>query len=307
MTLALPSSSCTALAAAGLLSACGSAVGSTARRPAAPQRARSRSWRRSTRIQFARPADRRRPRRGHQPDQARRRAARPRAEPAGRRQVAEAGLVVYAKGFQPAVDEAVGQEGSRAAFDVAPAANLDLAAPPEAEEGGDADRRPAGRRAAAKDPHFWLDPQRYAAVATAIASGSPRPTRPTRRPTRPDATALRRQARRARRRVPHGPRVVRPQGPRHEPRRLRLPRRALRVRPRSGISGPVPRGRAVSAAGLAQVADFVSAPRGHDDLRRRPSSSRRSPRPSPTSTGARLADARPDRGLTSTLRGHGLP
>jgi zinc transport system substrate-binding protein len=78
--------------------------------------------------------------------------------------VAEAGLVVYAKGFQPAVDTAVDQEGSLHAFDVAPVANLDLAAPPEEDEG----RTPAPDAAAAKDPHFWLDPQRYAAVATAI-------------------------------------------------------------------------------------------------------------------------------------------
>ncbi len=78
--------------------------------------------------------------------------------------VAEAGLVVYAKGFQPAVDTAVDQEGSQHAFDVAPVANLDLAAPPEEDEG----RTPAPDAAAAKDPHFWLDPQRYAAVATAI-------------------------------------------------------------------------------------------------------------------------------------------
>jgi len=79
--------------------------------------------------------------------------------------VAEAGLVVYAKGFQPAVDTAVDQEGSQHAFDVAPVANLNLAAPPEAEEGQTTAPPDA---AAAKDPHFWLDPQRYAAVATAI-------------------------------------------------------------------------------------------------------------------------------------------
>jgi zinc transport system substrate-binding protein len=87
-----------------------------------------------------------------------------------------AGLVVYAKGFQPAVDTAVDQEGSHHAFDVAPVANLDLAAPPE-EEGGapsgpthtDApDTAGAAGPAGTKDPHFWLDPQRYAAVATAI-------------------------------------------------------------------------------------------------------------------------------------------
>ena len=81
--------------------------------------------------------------------------------------VAEAGLVVYAKGFQPAVDTAVDQEGSQHAFDVARVANLDLAAPPEAEEGGAQTAAPPDA-AAAKDPHFWLDPQRYAAVATAI-------------------------------------------------------------------------------------------------------------------------------------------
>jgi zinc transport system substrate-binding protein len=82
--------------------------------------------------------------------------------------VAEAGLVVYAKGFQPAVDTAVDQEGSRHAFDVAPVANLDLAAPPEADVQGVTHTAAPQDAAAAKDPHFWLDPQRYATVATAI-------------------------------------------------------------------------------------------------------------------------------------------
>ena len=84
--------------------------------------------------------------------------------------VAEAGLVVYAKGFQPAVDTAVDQEGSRHAFDVAPVANLDLAAPAEEEDhaAGDTHTDPPQDASAAMDPHFWLDPQRYAAVATAI-------------------------------------------------------------------------------------------------------------------------------------------
>jgi zinc transport system substrate-binding protein len=84
--------------------------------------------------------------------------------------VAEAGLVVYAKGFQPAVDTAVDQEGSQHAFDVAPVAKLDLAAPPEADDhaGGGSNTDAPQDAAAAKDPHFWLDPQRYAAVATAI-------------------------------------------------------------------------------------------------------------------------------------------
>ncbi len=80
--------------------------------------------------------------------------------------------MVYAKGFQPAVDSAVDQEAADHAFDVAPIANLDLAAPPE-DEGppgaGAPHTEPSDDPTAAKDPHFWLDPQRYAAVVTAIA------------------------------------------------------------------------------------------------------------------------------------------
>ncbi|MEO3938845.1 metal ABC transporter substrate-binding protein [Dermatophilaceae bacterium Soc4.6] len=75
--------------------------------------------------------------------------------------VADADLVTYAAGFQPAVDEAVAQEGADHALDVAPAADLTLAAPPE---GG----VPAA--AGAKDPHFWLDPQRFEAVGREIGA-----------------------------------------------------------------------------------------------------------------------------------------
>jgi len=75
--------------------------------------------------------------------------------------VTDTKLVVYAAGFQPAVDEAVSQQAGDRAFDVAPTAHLDLAAP---AEGGKA---PA---AGAKDPHFWLDPARYEAVAKAIGA-----------------------------------------------------------------------------------------------------------------------------------------
>ncbi|WP_295695900.1 metal ABC transporter substrate-binding protein [Lapillicoccus sp.] len=75
--------------------------------------------------------------------------------------VTDTKLVVYATGFQPAVDEAVSQQAADRAFDVAPTAHLDLAAP---AEGGKA---PA---AGAKDPHFWLDPERYQAVSKAIGA-----------------------------------------------------------------------------------------------------------------------------------------
>lgn len=59
----------------------------------------------------------------------------------------ETDLVVYARGFQPAVDEAVDAQAKDAALDV----------------NGLADLRDG-------DPHLWLDPTRYAQVASAIAA-----------------------------------------------------------------------------------------------------------------------------------------
>ncbi|MEO5982626.1 MAG: metal ABC transporter substrate-binding protein [Pedococcus sp.] len=66
--------------------------------------------------------------------------------------VARADLVVYEKGFQPAVDDAVTGEATDSAFDVSPAARLTQHAD------------------APTDPHFWLDPMRYADVGDAIAA-----------------------------------------------------------------------------------------------------------------------------------------
>lgn len=71
-------------------------------------------------------------------------------------------LMVYERGFQPAVDDAVAQLGSDVtAFDVSRSADLDLTI---AEDDQGPDR--SGRRTT--DPHFWLDPVRYSAVAGAI-------------------------------------------------------------------------------------------------------------------------------------------
>lgn len=78
--------------------------------------------------------------------------------------VALADLVVYEKGFQPAVDDAVRSEARHTALDVSGAARLDLTAADE-EEGDHAGHDDH----AAKDPHFWLDPMRYADVGDAIA------------------------------------------------------------------------------------------------------------------------------------------
>lgn len=78
--------------------------------------------------------------------------------------VRQADLVVFEKGFQPAMDDAVKQAPSHA-FDVSGAAHLDLPAP---SEGGTTPSTPAP--AGARDPHFWLDPTRYASVAEAIGA-----------------------------------------------------------------------------------------------------------------------------------------
>lgn len=60
-------------------------------------------------------------------------------------EVAEADLVVYERGFQPSVDEAVAQNDPRATLEVTEVA------------------KPLG-----EDPHLWLDPVRLARVATAV-------------------------------------------------------------------------------------------------------------------------------------------
>lgn len=78
--------------------------------------------------------------------------------------LADADLVVYLQGFQPAVDDAVQQEGGDHAFDVSRAADLDLTYTPI--EDGEQESDEAG----ATDPHFWLDPVRLAAVADAVAA-----------------------------------------------------------------------------------------------------------------------------------------
>lgn len=76
--------------------------------------------------------------------------------------VADADLVVYLGGFQPAVDEAVASEAGDRAFDVTPAAHLDLT-PTGEEDGGGQPGDPVA------DPHFWLDPTRLADVGDAVA------------------------------------------------------------------------------------------------------------------------------------------
>ena len=61
-------------------------------------------------------------------------------------EISQADLVLYVKGFQPAVDEAIAQQASDRAIDVS--ANLPLVG---------------------NDPHVWLDPRNMATIGTTIA------------------------------------------------------------------------------------------------------------------------------------------
>jgi zinc transport system substrate-binding protein len=86
--------------------------------------------------------------------------------------VAGADLVVYEKHFQPAVDDAVQGQAKDHAFDVSPAARLTLAATEDGHDhaGESAAEHDEHAAEGARDPHFWLDPLRYADVGDAIAA-----------------------------------------------------------------------------------------------------------------------------------------
>ena len=85
------------------------------------------------------------------------------------RQVAALGetdLVVYSRGFQPAVDEAVEQQAEGKALDVLTA--VELQAAPEDEAHEEEAHEDEGLDGA--DPHVWLDPVRLATIADAVAA-----------------------------------------------------------------------------------------------------------------------------------------
>ncbi|WP_448612241.1 metal ABC transporter substrate-binding protein [Geodermatophilus sp. URMC 60] len=84
--------------------------------------------------------------------------------------VADADLLVYLGGFQPALDEAAQNEAADTAWDAGRAADLTLTAEEDAHEGETAEEHEehAGDGEAV-DPHFWLDPVRLASVGDALA------------------------------------------------------------------------------------------------------------------------------------------
>ncbi|GID31159.1 metal ABC transporter substrate-binding protein [Paractinoplanes brasiliensis] len=78
-------------------------------------------------------------------------------------QIADAGLAVYIKGFQPAVDEAIGLEAEDKGFDAAAVVPL-LPAGGEDDDGHEHSEAEGG-----EDPHVWLDPVRLATIAGKLA------------------------------------------------------------------------------------------------------------------------------------------
>jgi zinc transport system substrate-binding protein len=88
--------------------------------------------------------------------------------------VAEADLLVYLEGFQPALDEAAATEAADTAWDAGQAADLSLTAAEHGHEGETEEEHAAHAEdeeaeEEALDPHFWLDPVRLASVGDALA------------------------------------------------------------------------------------------------------------------------------------------
>ncbi|MGG5258612.1 metal ABC transporter substrate-binding protein [Phycicoccus avicenniae] len=85
-------------------------------------------------------------------------------------ELAQSDVVVYLKGFQPAVDDAVASQAKDAGFDVSADADLDLTASEDGHDhaGESAEEHDAHAEEGGRDPHFWLDPVRFEKVATAV-------------------------------------------------------------------------------------------------------------------------------------------
>lgn len=79
--------------------------------------------------------------------------------------VVDADFAVYAKGVQPAVDDAVRTHAKGRSLD---AASLVRTLPPPDETDDEEAHDGIRHREASYDPHIWLDPNRMAAVATAL-------------------------------------------------------------------------------------------------------------------------------------------
>lgn len=87
--------------------------------------------------------------------------------------IRSADLVLYSRGFQPAVDAAVDGSGSGSDAAVDVLSLVEVRTPDEDEHGddedGDDEHGEDGHDHAGEDPHVWLDPTRLATIADAVA------------------------------------------------------------------------------------------------------------------------------------------
>lgn len=83
-------------------------------------------------------------------------------------ELGEAGLILYLKGIQPAVDKAIAQSEAEHKIDAATLTKLESHQGDDheghGEEGHDHESEAGG------DPHIWLDPAKYAEVAQGVGS-----------------------------------------------------------------------------------------------------------------------------------------
>ncbi|MEU3844202.1 metal ABC transporter substrate-binding protein [Streptomyces sp. NPDC028635] len=86
-----------------------------------------------------------------------------------RGRVEQSDAVLYLKGLQPAVDDAVAQSGARTKIDAASLTTLEKHGN---EVGGHAAEHDHehGEESGGRDPHIWLDPVRYAEVARGVGA-----------------------------------------------------------------------------------------------------------------------------------------
>ncbi len=84
--------------------------------------------------------------------------------------VATANLVVYEKGFQPAVDDAISATTPAAAVDVSQGIDMVPLADEGDEHHGDEGADNHAEAPGQLDPHIWLDPERYAQMGATIAA-----------------------------------------------------------------------------------------------------------------------------------------
>ncbi|MER5225938.1 metal ABC transporter solute-binding protein, Zn/Mn family [Streptomyces flaveus] len=83
-------------------------------------------------------------------------------------QLQEADTVLYLKGLQPSVDEAVGQSEVKTKVDAATLTKLEDLGTEDGHEHGEGEEPAGEEEEHALDPHVWLDPVKYAEVAEGV-------------------------------------------------------------------------------------------------------------------------------------------